>query len=97
MTTLLIAQRLHVLLGIGLVGLGLFVLAHASLTRGGSLVLLGLGVLERRLASVRRLFVEISHQLDAEGDGAIRARPRRPTPPASAARRRRSFPCEPLR
>jgi hypothetical protein len=65
MTTLVFAHRLYVLFGMGLLGLGLFVLAHPSLTRGGSLVLLGLAVLERRSAPVRRWLMSVTDTVDA--------------------------------
>jgi hypothetical protein len=49
-----------VLLGLGLIGVGLSVLVHPDLSRGASLVLLGVAALERDSAHVRQALTLVS-------------------------------------
>ena len=83
MMTLVTAHRLYVLLGVSLLGLGLFAFVHPEFARGGSLILLGLAALERGSGRARRLFLFVSNKLDDRP--RVRARRRRPKPPRPGA------------
>ncbi len=63
----------YVLLGLGLLGLGVFALVHPEFARGGSLILLGLAVLERGSGRTQRLFIWIAGKL-ARGEPPLRRR-----------------------
>ena len=64
MTSFRTTNRLYVALGMALLALGSYALVHPELTRGGSLILLGLASLERGSGGARRLFKLLSKKLE---------------------------------
>ena len=69
-------NRLYAIAGLSLIAIGVYALIHPEHTRGASLVLLGIAILERGSSGTTRLLRRISDDIAGRAQGRASAVPR---------------------